>query len=172
MPALPVREFNIQFNATSKVLQKFVAKKANNNTQWWHTGPIMCPQEDWLFIFKSLNYHCVYCLKALDSSTEELITAKLDHIIPPMHFTQDDSPDHEQNLVPCCCLCAAIKQGITIDIRSDRLHLWSTRKAYLARLREIIKEIKDQVKVDTMQYVDASIHYPWDDSPEYADFVD
>jgi 5-methylcytosine-specific restriction endonuclease McrA len=154
----------------SESIKKIVAKRKNDDTQWWFSGNIKCPKTDWIAIFQNLNYHCVYCGECLESTAEKLVAAKLDHIVPPIAFGDGESPNHENNLVPCCSICYAIKDGIAVD--ASYREKWKTRKTYIATFRTFIKEARPLIMADIDQYVDNAIIYPWDSSPQYKDLVD
>lgn len=161
----PIDRYNVP-----EGIKKFIAKNENDENQWWFSGDKKCPKTDWIEIFENLNYHCVYCRKPLGSTAEELVTARLDHIIPQIAFSDDESPNHEDNLVPCCNYCSAIKGDATLDSADDER--WQSRKMYISALREYIEWRRLQVIKKMNQYVGDAIIYPWDNSPRYADFVD
>lgn len=151
-------------------IKQFVAKKENDETQWWFSGDIKCPRTEWSDIFLDLNYHCAYCCKSLGSTVNELITTKLDNIIPPTAFCGDNSPNHEGNLVPCCSLCYALKDGVILQTSNDGR--WESRKKYIGLFRELNPWVRAQVDLDMEQHVTNALIYSWDHYPLHEDFLE
>lgn len=141
---------------------------------WWFSGPHRDPENGWIQVFESANYHCVYCGKNLSHSIEDLVASTTDHIVPQHLFPTrkgkdgDPTPNYMGNLVPCCSVCNSLKGSWAPTSPGDPA--WRTRKSFISSARQHIKKRRSDREKEWQIHIGKAKIVIWNES-DHPDFV-
>jgi len=97
--------------------------------KWWTNGKKKDTDQGWVEVFKMSQWKCVFCGRDLVASTDALVEATEEHLVPRSLLEPNGAePSVAHNMAACCAGCNALK-GEFVPQKNNPC--WKSRQAYV-----------------------------------------
>jgi len=117
--------------------------------KWWTNGKKKDSDQGWVEVFKSSGWKCIFCGRDLAASTDALVEATEEHLVPRSLLEPNGAePNAAHNMAACCAGCNALKG----EFVPPKDHLcWKSRHAFV---KECYRFISSQRLRNYLRYRD------------------
>lgn len=117
--------------------------------KWWTNGKKKDTDQGWIEVFKSSHWKCIFCGRDLAASTDALVEATEEHLVPRSLLEPNGAePSVAHNMAACCAGCNALK-GEFVPPKDHPC--WKSRQAYV---KECYRFISSQRLKNYLRYRD------------------